>query len=971
MKHLRTLLCVLVAALAVCVQAQKSYHYSTVAGDPMHARVYTLDNGLKVYMSVNRETPRLQTYIAVKTGSRNDPPETTGLAHYLEHLMFKGTTHFGSSNVAAEAPLLDTIECRFERYRHITDPVMRKKAYHEIDSISQLAARYNIPNEYDKLMASIGSQGSNAYTSEDVTCYVEDIPANEIDSWAKVQADRFKNMVIRGFHTELEAVYEEYNIGLGSDDEKQIQAMSKKLFPGHPYGTQSTIGTQEHLKNPSITNIKNYFHRYYVPNNVAICLAGDFDPDKTIAIIDKYFGDWKKSDNLSYPQYAPLKKLMAPVDTTVVGLEAPNVFMAWRTDAAASAQQDTLSVISYLLSNGKAGLFDLDLNNPMKVMGASAQLSSNHDYGMFYLYGLPKEGQDTKEVRRLMLGEIEKLKKGQFSDDLLPSAVNNMKLKYYQSLRKNDERADRFVNAFINDKQWDDEVHSLDRIAKMTKSQIVDFANRFFTDGYVTVFKAQGNDTTIHKIEKPHITPIPTNNDKQSEFLKEIVNAKPEPIQPKFVDFKRDLTVARTKKGLDYLYKKNTSDDIFSLTYHYPFGSESDNQYAVAADYLSYVGTDKLSNEKIQQQFFKLACSYKVSVGDDAINISISGLNSNMPAAVRLLENVLTSAKADKESYDKYVGIVLKARADAKGEQRANFSALTMLGEYGAYNPQLNDMSEKQLRDADPQALLDKLKNLNRYRATVMYFGPSDMKTVDGIVSAAHATPRKFLQEPEAKPYLHQATDKTEVWVAPYDAKNIYMTMYHAEGKKWTPEKAAIELLFNEYFGGGMNAIVFQELREARGLAYSAGARYTAPSAYPYKDMESFATYIITQNDKMMDCVNEFNNLLNDTPSREAGFKLARQSLIKSLSTARTNYENVFWRWLEAKKKGIDYDIRQKIYETLPKLTLNDVINFARENIANKPYRYLILGNEKDIDMDALQKLGPVRRLTTEEIFGY
>lgn len=971
MKHLRTLLCVLVAALAVCVQAQKSYHYSTVAGDPMHARVYTLDNGLKVYMSVNRETPRLQTYIAVKTGSRNDPPETTGLAHYLEHLMFKGTTHFGSSNVAAEAPLLDTIECRFERYRHITDPVMRKKAYHEIDSISQLAARYNIPNEYDKLMASIGSQGSNAYTSEDVTCYVEDIPANEIDSWAKVQADRFKNMVIRGFHTELEAVYEEYNIGLGSDDEKQIQAMSKKLFPGHPYGTQSTIGTQEHLKNPSITNIKNYFHRYYVPNNVAICLAGDFDPDKTIAIIDKYFGDWKKSDNLSYPQYAPLKKLMAPVDTTVVGLEAPNVFMAWRTDAAASAQQDTLSVISYLLSNGKAGLFDLDLNNPMKVMGASAQLSSNHDYGMFYLYGLPKEGQDTKEVRRLMLGEIEKLKKGQFSDDLLPSAVNNMKLKYYQSLRKNDERADRFVNAFINDKQWDDEVHSLDRIAKMTKSQIVDFANRFFTDGYVTVFKAQGNDTTIHKIEKPHITPIPTNNDKQSEFLKEIVNAKPEPIQPKFVDFKRDLTVARTKKGLDYLYKKNTSDDIFSLTYHYPFGSESDNQYAVAADYLSYVGTDKLSNEKIQQQFFKLACSYNVSVGDDAINISISGLNSNMPAAVRLLENVLTSAKADKESYDKYVGIVLKARADAKGEQRANFSALTMLGEYGAYNPQLNDMSEKQLRDADPQALLDKLKNLNRYRATVMYFGPSDMKTVDGIVSAAHATPRKFLQEPEAKPYLHQATDKTEVWVAPYDAKNIYMTMYHAEGKKWTPEKAAIELLFNEYFGGGMNAIVFQELREARGLAYSAGARYTAPSAYPYKDMESFTTYIITQNDKMMDCVNEFNNLLNDTPSREAGFKLARQSLIKSLSTARTNYENVFWKWLEAKKKGIDYDIRQKIYETLPKLTLNDVINFARENIANKPYRYLILGNEKDIDMDALQKLGPVRRLTTEEIFGY
>lgn len=132
-------------------------------------------------------------------------------------------------------------------------------------------------------------------------------------------------MVIRGFHTELEAVYEEYNIGLANDGEKEWVALSKKLFPHHPYGTQTTIGTQEHLKNPSITNIKNYFNRYYVPNNVAICLAGDFDPDKTIAVIDKYFGDWKKSDNLSYPQYAPLPKLTAHVDTTVVGLEAPNI----------------------------------------------------------------------------------------------------------------------------------------------------------------------------------------------------------------------------------------------------------------------------------------------------------------------------------------------------------------------------------------------------------------------------------------------------------------------------------------------------------------------------------------------------------------------------------------------------------------------------------------------------------------------
>ena len=224
-----------------------SHDYESVKGDPMQTRIYTLDNGLKVYLSVNRAEPRIQTYIAVRTGSKNDPAETTGLAHYLEHLMFKGTTNFGTTDPEAERPLLDEIEQRYEEYRTVTDEATRRQKYHEIDSVSQLAARYFIPNEYDKLMAAIGSEGSNAFTSNDVTCYVEDIPSNEVENWAKIQADRFQNMVIRGFHTELEAVYEEYNIGLSSDGNKQYEALLAKLFPGHPYGTQTTIGTQQHL----------------------------------------------------------------------------------------------------------------------------------------------------------------------------------------------------------------------------------------------------------------------------------------------------------------------------------------------------------------------------------------------------------------------------------------------------------------------------------------------------------------------------------------------------------------------------------------------------------------------------------------------------------------------------------------------------------------------------------------------------
>ncbi len=957
-----------VALLITSSAVAQQYKYTTVPGDPMQARIYTLDNGLKVYLSVNKEKPRLQTYIAVRTGSRNDPAETTGLAHYLEHLMFKGTTHFGSSNVAAEAPLLDSIQNRFEAYRRLTDKAARKKAYHEIDSISQLAAQYNIPNEYDKLMASIGSEGSNAYTSNDVTCYVEDIPSNEIDTWAKIQSDRFKNMVIRGFHTELEAVYEEYNIGLASDNNKEWNALGAKLFPNHPYGTQTTIGTQDHLKNPSIVNIKNYFNRYYVPNNVAICMAGDFDPDKVVAIIDKYFGDWKKSDNLSRPEYAPVRELTAPVDTTVMGLEAENLMMGWKTEGAASYQADTLDVISNMLSNGKAGLFDIDLNTPMKVQSAGAGTMGLADYGQFILVGSPKQGQTLEEVRKLMLAEIEKLKKGQFSNNLLPAVVNNMKLSYYRSLQNNSSRADKFVDAFINGQKWSDQVTRLDRISKMTRQQIIDFANRFFLDNYVTVFKRQGNDTTIHKIEKPSITPIPTNNDKQSEFLKEVVNTKPQPIQPSFVDYKKDLTKAVTKKGVDVLYKQNTDDDLFTLAYHYPFGQQSDKRYEIAAGYLDYVGTSKLSNQKINQMFYDLACSYSVSVGDDAINIYLTGLNSSMPKAVQLLETVLNDAKASKASWNQFVDLVLKGRADSKKEQRSNFSALRYYGAYGKYNAFTNQMTEKELRAANPQTLLNLLRDLKTKKHTLLYYGPTKEADLDALVSKTHLTPKTFAPAPAAKEYTQQRTPTNEVWLAPYDAKNIYMMMLHNEGKKWNADKAAIEALFNEYFGGGMNAIVFQELREARGLAYSASASYSRP-ARP-KDDESFYTYIITQNDKMMDCVNEFHNLLNNTPSREAGFKLAQQGLLKSLATERTTKFGVLTSYLRAQKLGIDYDINQKIYETLPKLQLQDVMNFAKENIANKTYRYLILGDEKNLDMKALEKIAPVKRLTTDEIFG-
>ena len=802
-----------------------------------------------------------------------------------------------------------------------------------------------------------------------MTCYVEDIPSNEIENWAKVQADRFQNMVIRGFHTELEAVYEEYNIGLSSDGNKQYEALLAKLFPTHPYGTQTTIGTQQHLKNPSITNIKNYFAKWYVPNNVAICMAGDFDPDKTLAILKKYFGEWKAGEDVTQPTFPELEPLTQSVDTTVVGLEAENIWLGWRSEKASSLQNDTLELVSAVLYNGKAGLLDIDLNQEMKVMDAGAYAEPMLDHGFFLLAGQPKEGQSLDEVKELLLGEINKLKCGDFDEDLLLSALNNKKLDDLRSLDHNSARVSKMLNAFINGIEWQQLVGQKDRLAKITKQELVDFAKRFFTEGYVAVYKRQGEDTTQKKIDKPAITPIPTNRDLVSQFVKDIQEAEVKPIEPQFLDYKKDLSFFTTQKGLPVIYKQNTENGLFELQFRYEFGQEDDNRYDVAANYIDYLGTDKLSAAQVKHQFYKMACNYAISVNSDAITIGLSGLAEYMPDALALLEDLLHNAKVDEDAYQQMVGLILKNRQDQKSEQRSCFAMLGEYALYGPHNAMRDNMTEQQLRETNPQELLDLLKNISQYEHQVLYYGPIAEEKLDGCLSDLHHTEKDLKPVPEGKPYELQTITEPEIIIAPYDAKNIYMRMFVNEGRQTNLDEHATIELFNEYFGGGMNGVVFQEMREARGLAYNAMAYYLTPAKKGQP--EYFLTHIITQNDKMKDCVKQFREILDKMPASEAAFQIAKDALTKRLASQRTTKFGVIRAYISDKRQGFDFDVDKKIYEDLQNLTLQDIEGFEQANIAGKIGRYVILGNEKELDMASLGQIAPIRRVSLEEIFGY
>src|ERR1035437_9662290 len=394
-------------------QAAKVYKYETAPNDPLKARIYKLDNGLTVYMTVYKNAQRIQTYIATRAGSKNDPKDATGLAHYLEHMLFKGTDKYGSKDYAKEKVELDKIEGLYEVYRKTTDTTKRKVIYHQIDSVSGYASTLAIANEYDKMLSTIGAKGTNAYTFLEQTVYVNDIPSNQLDNWTTIESERFSNPVMRLFHTELEAVYEEKNRGLDNDGEKSWEALFAGLFPNNTYGSQTTIGTIEHLKNPSLTEIKKYFNTYYVPNNMAICLSGDFDPDATIKMIDEKFSSWK---NKPIPTYQPYieKPITTPVVKEVIGPDAENVMIGFRFAGAGSKDADMIMMINKILSNGKAGLIDLNLNQQQKVLEDGADDVECKDYSAQILNGRSEEGQKLEQVKDLLLEQIDKLKSGDF-----------------------------------------------------------------------------------------------------------------------------------------------------------------------------------------------------------------------------------------------------------------------------------------------------------------------------------------------------------------------------------------------------------------------------------------------------------------------------------------------------------------------------------------------------------------------------
>ncbi|MER2996565.1 M16 family metallopeptidase [Pontibacter populi] len=945
-------------------KTEKEYTYETALNDPLNARIYTLDNGLKVYLTDYEEAPRIQTYIAVRAGAKNDPADATGLAHYLEHMVFKGTTELGTQNWEKEKVELDKVEALYEKYRATKDEAARKKIYAQIDSVSGVAATYAIANEYDKILGAIGAKGTNAYTWVDQTVYVNDIPSNQLERWVELEADRFADMVPRIFHTELEAVYEEKNRTLDNDGWKVQEAISAALFPTHQYGSQSTIGTIDHLKNPSITEIKKYYNKYYVPNNMAIAMSGDIDFDQTIRLIDKYWGTMEQQPEPSF-DVAQEKPIQKPIVKEILGPDAENVSIAFRTPDINSKDALVIQMISNLLYNGQAGLVDLNLNQQQKVLQAYAYDTPMKDYGMFRMTGMPRQGQTLDQVRDLLLQQLELIKKGQFDESLIQAVVNNDKINTMKAYEDNSNRADAFVSAFIYEMPWDKFVSRPAEYAQITKQDVMDVANKYFNNNYVLVYKKTGKDPNAQKVEKPAITPVAVNRDAQSDYYKAFMAKEVAPLQPVFIDYKKDITEAKLKQNIPLLYTKNKENGLFQLYYILDMGTNNDPKLGMAVNYLKYLGTDKYSAEELQKEFYKLGTSFDVFSSGDQVYVSLTGLDENFEKGLNLFESVLANAKPDQQALNDMVAGILKARDDAKKNKGIILQqAMMNYAKYGPKNPFNTVLSEKELKAVKPQELVNIIKSIPTYEHRVLYYGPRETDNLTAALNAGHNVPATLKPVPAEKVYKEIDFTQPTVYWADYNMVQAEM-LFVSKSVPYNKDIIPVVRLYNEYMGG----IVFQDLRESKALAYSTYSSYGTASK---KDRANYlVSYIGAQADKLAEAMAGMQALLTDMPLADANFQNAQAALRNSISTERITKSDILFNYERAKKLGLTYDIRQDVYQSANTMTFDQMKEFQQKYVKGQPQAILVIGSKDKLNFKALEKYGKVKQLTLKELFGY
>ena len=951
---------------------------------------YKLSNGLTVILQEDSRLPKVQGFVVTRAGSINDPADATGLAHYLEHLLFKGTTDMGTIDWAKEKPHYDQIVALYDQLGNTKDKKQREAIQLQINEESLKAAQYSIPNELTKLIDNIGGVGVNAFTSYDITAYHSMFPSSQVERWLTLYSHIFEQPVFRAFQAELETVYEEYNM-YSDQAMSQLQTeIMKNLFKKTPYG-RPILGYGEHLKNPSLTRLQEFYSTYYVPGNMALILCGDIDAAAVKPMIEATFGKWASK---------PVPQQTAQAEDPFKGRELlklklgpyDQIQIAFRGVVSGDKDELVLDICSNLLSNGQSGLLD-ELVMETKMLSAGSGNSSLKNSGVFQLYMIPNaqayyDGPEMSTIRtpdqyryairqldvarmkavadgdKLLVAQAKRLADGDFSDALLISVKRSMINRFVRQQESISSRARTLAQMFAYNTDLDEYVNYIDKVNAITKDDVVRVAKKYFTNNYM-VFQIAPGSSKKDNIEKPGYKALEfPNAEKSSAFAQVLYNIKtPEQTIP-YIDFNTDIRTTTLRNGTTVYHSQNPLNDIFSLTLRYGAGTKKIKDLAQVS-LLNTGSSGGWSARDFKAKLAEINSSLYVSADDSYTHVTITGPGENFTRILALVNGFLNNTALYQNQVSRYAESTNYSRKYEREEPSVMSAALFDYVRYGQQSDYLDRPSVEELRKLKAEEIVAAFKLATQHEATFFYTGtlsPTQlaMQLEQGLKMPATPLKSDGLLVREAN-----QVKENIVYLVNYPALQAQIRLF-ANGKVFDISDQVPMVAFNNYFSSGFTGLVLQELRENRSLAYGAGANYSRPPILGKPC--SFTGSIQTQSDKTLIATEAFMDLIRNMPKKPERLDNLKQYL-KLSSVNRPDFREQAVYIESSRRLGYTEDPLKTLLPKYAALTFGDIETFWSQNIKDVPMAIMIVGDKKQMDMKALAKFGKIVELRLNDIF--
>jgi len=949
------------ASLSISVFAQ-SYN-------PLSVKEYRLSNGLTVWLNEDHSQPKVLGAVIVKAGAKDCP--NTGIAHYFEHIMFKGTDKIGTTNYIAEKILLDSIAAKYDELALTSDIVKRQSIQKDINNLNIRASVYVIPNEFDRLISRYGGSGLNAGTSYDYTVYYNEFSPQYINQWSEVNSERLLNPVFRLFQSELETVYEEKNMYNDRIGGQAVEKVLERFFAPHPYSYQ-IIGSTENLKNPKLSDMRKFYQTHYVAGNMGLIMSGDFNTEQLIPVLEKTFvriptGNAPKTENIQPKPFNGVENFQIKLPIPVVKILA----LGWRGVPSNHRDEVALRIVSGLLNNENATGYLDKLAVDGKVLQAEAFAESMNEAGVIGLLVVPKLlFQSYNKAKRLTMHEVERVKNGDFSDEVFNSLKLEQKRNYEKELESIDSRAQKMLSILAEGKSWSEYLNEVKEIEAITKLDVVRVANKYFTNNYLQVTKKTGSYPK-DKIEKPNLSPIvPSNIDAKSEYAKNLEKTQTLEAHPRFLDFQNDVKTVQIAPKVILYVTENPVNDIFTLNFAYKKGTLESKLISPASTYVNLLGTDSLTFNQFKTKLQNIGSTLNFSTDENNFNVKVSGFDKHFQTTLALVGNFMKNVKVEPQKMRQLIDdLKITKKAELKSSDDLAAALLAKVS-YGNQSEYLNRLSLAEMKKLKGEDLIAEFKSVLKVECDIHYCGNLNSDIIvnqlqSNIQVAEITTPSRapFYRELQLvnEPIVYFINDSKS-------SQSIIDAYLVGSSNKDLKSRAAGEL-FNNYFGGSMSSLVFQQIREFRSLAYRAYANFNL-GPYIQRDKAGlFTAKLSTQCDKTIDAMAVLDTLIRQMPAKAERVETARQDLVNEANNKYPSIRNRSSHISNLKNNGFSLDPNIELISNVNNMDIENIVQFYNQNIKGRSIAYIVVGNSKKIDMTKLATFGKVVKVLPTEVF--